>query len=269
MINCYKILGIRQDATAAEIKKAFRAKAKLFHPDSAQVSDSEKFQELVKAYEILSDVRQRSLFDESLCTRNAYTKNTRTSFDYYTWLSARTDEENRAKLIFFNLMHNREDEAVEEFKRMSMNHADFSLKHWFTREDFMDYGYILAEELALRSEFYDALILLEQIIRMEYSYSYFRLFFPEVMEFTLSLLKHNVVGTINDELALDIFERALDLGFSAKDDAFFLRQMAGLYKKMGDYQTAAICEEEAVKISSSAKKDFEERGYSYDSFEEH
>mgnify|MGYP000372839039 FL=1 len=77
------------------------------------------------------------------------------------------------------------------------------------------------------------------------------------------------MGTINDELALDIFERALDLGFSAKDDAFFLRQMAGLYKKMGDYQTAAICEEEAVKISSSAKKDFEERGYSYDSFEEH
>lgn len=269
MINCYKVLGVPQNASAAEIKKAYRMKAKLFHPDAAHSTDSEKFQELVKAYEILSDVRQRSLFDESYCTRNAFTRNTKSSFDYYTWLSSRSDEESRAKLIFFDLMHNREDEAVAEFKRMSMNHADFSLKHWFTREDFMDYGYILAEELALRNEYYDALILLEQIIRMEYSYSYFRLFFPEVMEFTSSILKRNVVGVINDELALDVFERALDLGFPAKDDAFFLQQMAELYKKMGDYQTAVICEEEAVKVSSSRKKnDFVERGYSYDSFEE-
>lgn len=267
MINCYQVLGVRQDATAAEIKKAYRTKAKLLHPDAAQTTDTKKFQELVKAYEILSDQRQRSIFDESFCTRNAYTKNTQSSFDYYTWLSARTDEESRAKLIFFDLMHNREDEAVEEFKRMSMNHAGFSLKHWSTREDFMDYGYILAEELALRNEYYDALILLEQIIRMEYSYQYFRLFFPEVMEFTASILKRNVVGVINDELALDVYERALDLGFSAKDDAFFLHQMAGLYKKMGDYQTAAICEEEATRSASAKKNDFVERGYSYDSFE--
>lgn len=268
MINCYQVLGVRQDATAAEIKKAYRNKAKLLHPDAAGTNDSKQFQELVKAYEILSDQRQRSIFDESFCTRNAFTKNTQSSFDYYTWLSARTDEESRAKLIFFDLMHNREDEAVEEFKRMCMNHAGFSLKHWFTREDFMDYGYILAEELALRNEFYDALILLEQIIRMEYSYSYFRLFFPEVMEFAASILKRNVVGVINDELALDVFERALDLGFSARDDAFFLHQMAEIYKKMGDYQTASICEEEAVRSSSARKSDFVERGYSYDSFEE-
>lgn len=263
MIDCYKVLGVRRDATAAEIKKAYRLKAKIFHPDAARTSDAKKFQELVKAYEILSDVRQRSLFDQSMCTRNAYTKNTVSSFDYYTWLSARTDEESRAKLIFFDLMHNREDEAVYEFKRMSMNHADFSLKHWFTREDFMDYGYILAEELALRQEFYDALILLEQIIKMEYSYSYFRLFFPEVMEFTLSLLRRNVVGTLNDELALDVFERALDLGFSAKDDAFFLKQMAEIYKKMGDFQTSAICEEEAIKVSSSNKSSYKESQKTY------
>lgn len=268
MINCYQVLGVRQDATAAEIKKAYRNKAKVFHPDASGTKNSEKFQELVRAYEILSDRRQRSIFDESFFTRNAFTKNTRSSFDYYTWLSERTDEESRAKLIFFDLMHNREDEAVEEFKRMSMNHANFSLKHWFTREDFMDYGYILAEELALRNEYYDALILLEQIIRMEYSYSYFRLFFPEVMEFASGILRHNVAGVINDELALDVFERALDLGFSARDDSFFLHQMAEIYKKMGDYQTAAICEEEAVRSSSAKKSDFVERGYSYDSFEE-
>ena len=66
----------------------------------------------------------------------------------------------------------------------------------------MDYGYILAEELVLREEFYDAFILLEQIIKMEYSYSYFYIFFPEVINFTLTILKRNIDGVLSDELAL-------------------------------------------------------------------
>ncbi len=268
MINCYKILGVRKDATAAEIKRAYRQKAKLLHPDVNRSDSSAEFQELVQAYEILSDQRQRSIFNESFETRGAYTKNSVSSFDYYKWLSARTDEESRAKLIFFNLMHEREDEAVAEFKRMNMTHANFNLKYWFSREDFMDYGYILAEELTLRNEYYDAILLLEQIIKMEYSYNYFRIFFPEVIEFTLSILHRNIYGTINDELALDVFERALDLEFSAKEDAFFLRVMAEIYKKMGDLQTSAICLEEADKVCLSKKKNNVERGYIYDSFEE-
>ena len=102
MINCYEILGVRHDATAAEIKKAYRQKAKLFHPDATKSKDSEKFQNLVRAYEILSNQRQRSIFDESFYTRSAYTKNNQETFDYYKWLSARMDEESRAKLIFFD-----------------------------------------------------------------------------------------------------------------------------------------------------------------------
>lgn len=68
MLDCYKILGVSHNATAAEIKKAYRIKAKLLHPDVRHTENSEKFQELLRAYEILSDVRQRSIFDESFCT---------------------------------------------------------------------------------------------------------------------------------------------------------------------------------------------------------
>lgn len=267
MINCYEVLGVRKDATAAEIKKAYRQKAKLFHPDVNRSDSSAKFQEILKAYEILSDQRQRSIFNDSFETRGTYTKNNVSSFDYYKWLSERTDQESRAKLIFFDLMHEREDEAVQEFKRMNMEHADFNLKHWFSREDFMDYGYILAEELTLRNEYYDAILLLEQIILMEYSYNYFRIFFPEVIEFTLSILHRNIYNCINDELALDVFERALELGFSAKEDAFFLRVMSEIYQKMGDSLTSRICLEEAAKITQSKKININ-RGYIYDTFEE-
>ncbi len=244
MINCYQILGVRQDATAAEIKRAYRAKAKLLHPDKNSTSDSEAFKTLVRAYEILSDEKQRSIFDSSLFTRYSMKRGKVNSFDYRTWLLAREDYESRAKLIFFDLMHNREDEAVEEFKRMSMNHLDFNLKHWFSREDFMDYGYILAEELVLRQEYFDAVNLLEQIIRMEYSYEYFRLFFPEVISFTLGILKNHIDRVISDELALDVYERALDLGFSKNDNVFFLSRMAEEYKRLGDERMKEACLEE-------------------------
>lgn len=242
MIDCYKVLNVRPNATLAEIKRAYREKVKLLHPDSSgDASQSAEFSEVVQAYRILSDARQRNIFDESFFAKIKRSHQEAKSFDYYKWLMAREDEESRAKLIFYTLMHGKEDEAVAEFKRMQMNHSDFSLKKWFTREDFMDYGYILCEEMVLRGEFYDAVILLEQIIKMEYDYHYFHIFFPEVIEFTLNILKHNIDGVINDELALDVYERALDLNLGRSADRFFFGKMAEEYERLGDSATAEIC----------------------------
>lgn len=248
MKDFYEVLGVRENASLAEIKKAYRKKVKDLHPDlTGDVSQKDKFDEVVKAYRVLSDARQRSIFDESFFIRIKKQNKNYESFDYYKWLSAREDEESRAKLIFFTLMHQREDEAVSEFKKMQMNHSDFSLKKWFTREDFMDYGYILAEELVIRSEYYDAFLLLEQIIKMEYSYSYFYIFFPEVIDFTLTILKKNIDRVIPDELALDVYERALDLNLGRVNDRFFLKKMGEEYERLGDKETANICFKESLK----------------------
>ena len=249
MKDFYKILGVRPNATLAEIKRAYREKAKLLHPDlSGDPTLRDEFNEVVQAYRVLSDARQRSIFDESFFIKIKRSYKSADTFNYYEWLSARQDEESRAKLIFYTLMHQKEDEAVAELKRMQMNHADFSLKKWFTREDFMDYGYILAEELVIRGEYYDAIILLEQIILMEYSYQYFYIFFPEVIDFTVNILKHNIDCVISDELALDVYERALDLNLGAKNDAFFLRKMSDEYRRLGDFTTAEICLKESEKL---------------------
>ena len=249
MKDFYKILGVRPNATLSEIKRAYREKAKLLHPDlTGDTSRRDEFNEVVQAYRVLSDMRQRSIFDESFFIKIKRSYKNADSFNYYDWLKAREDEESRAKLIFYTLMHQKEDEAVAEFKRMQTNHADFSLKKWFTREDFMDYGYILAEELVIRGEYYDAIILLEQIIQMEYSYHYFYIFFPEVIEFTLNILKRNIDGVISDELALDVYERALDLNLGTKNDAFFLRKMSEEYRRLGDLSTSEICLKESEKL---------------------
>ncbi|MBO4533831.1 MAG: J domain-containing protein [Treponema sp.] len=249
MKDFYKVLGVRQDATLAEIKRAYREKVKNLHPDlTGDITRHEEFNDVVHAYRVLSDERQRSIFDEGFFVRMKKNVRNAEEFDYYKWLKAREDDESRAKFIFYTLMHNKEDEAVEEFKRMQMSHADFSLKNYFTREDFMDYGYILAEELVIRAEYYDAFLLLEQIIKMEYSYRYFYIFFPEVINFTLSILKRNIDGVISDELALDVYERALDLELGKTNDAMFLRKMSEEYRRLGDLATSEICLREAVKM---------------------
>lgn len=259
MENCYKVLGVSPKATVAEIKRAFRKKAKLLHPDvvSEEEKDSknEEFQQLLRAYEILTDHHQRAIFDTSYMSR-FYTKwgdKSEHSFDYRKWLLERTDEESKCKLILFDLLHHHETEAVELFLKMNREHLNFRLARWLTRENFMDYGFILAEELIIRFEYYDALILLEQIIKMEFSFNYFRHFFEEVQSLTLDILRRHIVPNYSDELIVDSFERALELQFSKKDDAWFLLQMGKAYERLGDEQTAELCIQEALRFDKTLK----------------
>ncbi|MDO5644195.1 MAG: DnaJ C-terminal domain-containing protein [Dermabacter sp.] len=61
----YKVLGVSQDASAAEIKKAYRKKAKDLHPDRhpGDAQAEERFKEVGEAYSILNDPKQREQYD--------------------------------------------------------------------------------------------------------------------------------------------------------------------------------------------------------------
>jgi len=61
----YSILGIKKDAKADEIKKAYRRLARKYHPDvnPNDKTSEEKFKEVQEAYDILSDEKKRKVFD--------------------------------------------------------------------------------------------------------------------------------------------------------------------------------------------------------------
>ncbi|BBN11176.1 hypothetical protein MPTK1_5g09690 [Marchantia polymorpha subsp. ruderalis] len=70
MTDYYKVLGIRRDANAAEVKTAFRRLALKFHPDrhvnssdQSKHSAGQKFKELSEAYEVLSDEKKRAVYN--------------------------------------------------------------------------------------------------------------------------------------------------------------------------------------------------------------
>lgn len=63
----YKTLGVSENATEADIKKAFRKLAKLHHPDmhpNNKQQAEEKFKKINEAYEVLGDAQRRREYDD-------------------------------------------------------------------------------------------------------------------------------------------------------------------------------------------------------------
>lgn len=66
MADFYEVLGIHRNASAAEIKKAYRKKAVKYHPDKnpGDAEAEEMFKKAAEAYETLSDPQKKARYDQ-------------------------------------------------------------------------------------------------------------------------------------------------------------------------------------------------------------
>ena len=62
--DLYAVLGVPRDADEATIKRAFRARARECHPDTAKLPGAAaRFRELANAYDVLSSRQSRLAYD--------------------------------------------------------------------------------------------------------------------------------------------------------------------------------------------------------------
>jgi len=62
----YEVLGVKENTSAADIKKAYRALAKKYHPDKNPNDEvaEERFKEIQEAYDVLGDPEKRAEYDQ-------------------------------------------------------------------------------------------------------------------------------------------------------------------------------------------------------------
>ncbi|HEY1558600.1 MAG TPA: DnaJ domain-containing protein [Kofleriaceae bacterium] len=78
-VDYYAAIGVAKEASADEIKKAYRKLAKQYHPDSTggDKAKESRFKDISNAYDVLGDVKKRKLYDEiragGLNQRGVYT----------------------------------------------------------------------------------------------------------------------------------------------------------------------------------------------------
>ena len=84
-LSHYDALGVRSDATAFEIRKAYRAAALKHHPDKNPGNRKEsefKFIAVAAAYEVLSDERKRAAYDRGSSDQLSGSRNSQSPFDF-------------------------------------------------------------------------------------------------------------------------------------------------------------------------------------------
>jgi hypothetical protein len=241
MHNYYDILGIRREAGTDEIKKAFREKAKRLHPDIAGKIGEEAMRKLLTAYEVLSSAEQRYEYDRAY---SRFVQNA--GFDYRAWLRERSeDPASAAKLVFFELLHLEEDEAIRIWRENGG--VNFPMEDHLDREDWMDCLFILAEELDRRGHCYEAFRLLAVLIREERRRPYFRHFTEEVEKYLREVVRLRLRPQVDDETWAACLETLLGLGFPARDEVRWMRSLAGVLLALGDKAGAEQLMREAAK----------------------
>lgn len=133
----YQILEIGRDATAPEIKRAFRRLAKRYHPDKnpEQIAFAEQmFRKVCRAYDTLRDKKQKSNYDQTLQTIERQRKAREA---YLEKLSKLNQNYAKLELLLEALLHQKYETGTSLYEQLCHNNKKIG-KAWRI-DDFLSY----------------------------------------------------------------------------------------------------------------------------------
>ena len=242
----YDFLGIRTDASPREIKSAFRKKAKVFHPDMAR-SDDRSMRFLLDAYRTLSDPQLRREYDRKIRRLRVRSQDF-PAFEYHSWLlERREDPQYRAKLVMYDILHDRDAEALEYYESIAGDERT-RLVRYFERAEAMDAEFCIAELYEKRGEWRKAYEVYLRLLAMEREKPAFGYFFDVVVLQFRRLVLEGIPVLDDAEEYLEILDEAVRIAVEPSDSARFLRKKAETLLKAGkrDAARAVLLEAEVL-----------------------
>jgi curved DNA-binding protein CbpA len=242
----YETLHVSPDALPEEIKKAFRLRAKEIHPDTNRDTPETlaAMRELLGAYETLINPELREEYD--LRYRQAFPEG---GFDYREFLEEQlSDPDSAGKLIFFDLLHAHEREAIDLYDSL-VHEKGFDLSRHLDREDFMDCAFLIAEEYESRENFVGAFNLLKILIEFEMERPYFKHFFREVLDRMRHLLLNKMNRRVTLESHIDFVLQIARLPLDKRDRSGYMKKLSELYLNAHDIKRARFFLQEARSLN--------------------
>ena len=235
MKNYYTVLGLEAECSSSDVRRAYRSRAKTLHPDRVGREGTARFLALKEAYEILISPPAREAYDKTLRSlrRGA------ADWDYRDFLRGRRNHpESLARLICYDLLHDRDDEAVELFEEARRG-GIFSLRAHLDREDFMDYSFLLAEAYLEQDAVVKGYRLLRGIADLEEEHPYFKHFYPEVLERLSDIVRRPLPDDENEALRITLLTDLVKLSYPAGEEARLRKLLSELLSAAGRHEAAA------------------------------
>jgi len=236
MADHYSTLGVHPEASSREIKSAFRKKAKVHHPDSNH-GTADAMRLVLEAYRVLCDPVLRREYDRGKLRILRNRENA--EFDYRLWLKERLDSfEYVAKLIFYDLLHGFEDEALSLYDTIrTVDEA--RMERFFERNESMDAEFCIAEEYAKRGRLDESFAVFSKLIKMEQQQKGFGYFYEVVLHSFKKLVLDSFSRILEPNSMIILLEKAVNVGSSAENTACFHKKKAELLFQAGRQREAS------------------------------
>lgn len=237
----YDILDVDRTASQDDIKRAFRKMAKKYHPDTnpgdSKRAASRRMKQVMAAYRVLSNERERARYDVLLQTSPAFREPA----------VAKRDEsvDSKVEQMLEDLLNSNGDRALQAWDQVNEK-GDFKLSDYLDTRDYLDCLFLLAEEMEEVGRNKEAADLYEELFQREKEPPRHRYFYEEVEVRLKKLYSRKLPRDATDpEEEIACYERILEFDVDRSEKAFILKKIAEVHLKMGK-------EEKAREVFTSA-----------------
>ena len=247
-VTYYDVLSVGRKASQPEIKQAFRRLAKKYHPDthpSEGKQAARRLKEVIAAYRVLSNERERARYDVLLQSAPAVEQEARRTHEH--------SMNEYAEEMLRDLLSGRGRRALSIYDGL-MARPGFRLYDYLDIRDYLDCVFLLAEQFERAERYREAVKLYEELYEREKAPPRERYFLEEVKARIKKLYSRKLPrDASSDEEEIACYERILEFELDKSEKAFILKKIAEVRCRMGDEEEAKRIFSEALRLKPGLK----------------